>query len=389
MITGDEWIDKNASGQLPLLRDRGEGQRLEFMAEYPTNGHELSKEIAAFATSEGGTILIGISDDGELCGLENVDTPRGRDNLCRRIEGVCSGNVRPAITPVVIFAKEEDAIVLVIEVPRGQQPIYYNKHTPYIRHLSQSRPAEPHEVIEMITEYVKKNPLTVSDSEDATSQFLSNLTQTLINILIYGGELEERNVNPWLESVKTGFGFDSELLRHHAAENIAVEMGIDREIRKIADNLDAAAKHRLSLGSDSWDKLKGYVSTAVQDAVLFKEHHIDVLPMSAGSKTKITETIHRSARELTDLDRRAQSMADDGRVRDIQEAASIIGNSFLNASYHLTSKEDMDYANEFRELGHALHLIETERLYLDGGKSKNKIIGQVRELNTRVQELIR
>ena len=126
-MLSSEWIDENLSRELSPMRDRGEGQRLEFMGSYPKNGHELSKEIAAFASSNPGTILIGVADDGSLAGLAGVDTPEGRDLLCRRIEGVCHGNVRPSITPVIKFAWSEDAIVLVIEVPRGRQPIYYSK----------------------------------------------------------------------------------------------------------------------------------------------------------------------------------------------------------------------------------------------------------------------
>jgi hypothetical protein len=124
------WTDEVLSRELPLLRDRGEGQHLEFMVSYPANGYDLSKEIAAFASSNPGTILIGVADDGSLAGLEDVETPEGRDRLCRRVEGVCSSNVRPAVTPEVQFAKEADAVVLAIKVPRGSQPIYYSRNTP-------------------------------------------------------------------------------------------------------------------------------------------------------------------------------------------------------------------------------------------------------------------
>jgi hypothetical protein len=34
-----EWIDDALSEELPLLRDRGEGQHLEFMESYPENGN--------------------------------------------------------------------------------------------------------------------------------------------------------------------------------------------------------------------------------------------------------------------------------------------------------------------------------------------------------------
>ena len=113
-----EWIDNELSNELPVLRDSGEGQHVEFMEQYPKNGHELSKEIAAFASSNPGKIIIGVADDGTLTGLEELKTPPERDKLCRRIEGLCTNNVRPAITPVIRFAHEDGKNVLVIEVPR-------------------------------------------------------------------------------------------------------------------------------------------------------------------------------------------------------------------------------------------------------------------------------
>ena len=72
-MAGPEWIDEALSRELHLLRDWGEGQHLEFMERYPENGHELSREIAAFASSNAGTVLIGVADDGSLAGLDNVD----------------------------------------------------------------------------------------------------------------------------------------------------------------------------------------------------------------------------------------------------------------------------------------------------------------------------
>ena len=383
-----EWINEALSEQLPLLRDRGEGQHLEFMISYPSNGNELSREIAAFASSNAGTILIGVADDGTLVGLENVDTPKGRDSLCQRIEGVCSGNVRPAITPVVKFVKEENAVVLAIEVPRGLQPIYYNSHTPYIRHLSRSRPANPHEVFECIAEWIKRNPLAAPDSDDTVSQFLSALAETLINVLIYGDELEERNVNPWLDLMRTQLGSAGEELRYLAAQDSAVEMGLDGKLCQIADNLEAAANHRLVLGGESWQALTSYVSDAVKEATVLKVRHIDTAPLSDDSRTNIADMIRQSARELSDLDRRAESIVDDGRVEELQEAASRIGHLLLIAGQYQLSEADRGYASELHALGRALHLLETERLYMDGGQSMTRIVQHVHDLNGRLQELM-
>ena len=381
------WIDQALSKELPLLRDRGEGQNLEFMESYPENGHELSKEIAAFASSNPGTILIGVEDDGALAGLENVDTPEGRDHLCRRIEGVCSGNVRPAITPVVKFAKEGKAVVLAIEVPRGTQPVYYSKNTPYVRHLSSSRPAQPHEVIERVGEWLAKNPFT-SATDDKGNRFLSSLAATLINVLIYGGEFEKRNVNPWFDLVITQLSSACEELRRLASEDSAVKKGLEDQLRSIADKLDAAASHRLVMGGDSWRILAGHVASAVNEAARLKTEHIDAVPFSAEAKQNIDDLLQRSARELSDLDNRAEGMASDGRVVELQKEVSRIGYQLLTISHYRITEQGDEFTDQLREIGGGLHLIETERLYLDGGQSMRRIVKCVHDFSSKLQAVL-
>ena len=381
------WIDQALSEDLPLLRDQGEGQHLEFMARYPDNGHELSKEIAAFASSNPGTILIGVKDDGALVGLDDVDTPEGRDRLCRRIEGVCSGNVRPAITPEVKFAKEGKSVVLAIEVPRGTQPVYYNKNTPYVRHLSRSRPADPHEVIERVGEWLAKNPFALA-TDDEGSRFLSNVAATLIDVLIYGGEFEKRNVNPWLDHVRTQFSSACEELRRLASEDSAVKMGLEDQLRSIADKLDAAVSHRLSIGGKSWRILSEHVASAVKEAAGLKTEHIDTVSFSAKAKQNLDDLLQRSARELSDLDNRAEGMASDGRVEELQIEASRIGYQLLAISHYRIPGQGNEFTDHLREIGGGLHLIETERLYIDGGQSMRRIVECVHDLSSKLQTVL-
>ncbi len=95
------WADEQLSKDLPVLRACGENQDLEYMESFPQNVRELAKEIAAFATSNAGTILIGVSNTGDLIGLEGTSSPDGRDGFLRRVEGICRGTIKPAITPIV------------------------------------------------------------------------------------------------------------------------------------------------------------------------------------------------------------------------------------------------------------------------------------------------
>jgi ATP-dependent DNA helicase RecG len=128
------------------------------MREFPSNTRELAKEIAAFASTNVGTILIGVSDEGDLVGIPDATEPQIRDSLVRRIEGLCNGPIQPSITPSPSFAEESDLIVLVLRIPRGNQPVYYCQHVPYVRHMTEARPARPDEVIERVEEWLSLQP---------------------------------------------------------------------------------------------------------------------------------------------------------------------------------------------------------------------------------------
>ena len=57
-------------GELQRLVRKGEGQFLEFKrkANHP---EKIVKELVSFANSGGGTLLLGVSDDGKLNGVRN------------------------------------------------------------------------------------------------------------------------------------------------------------------------------------------------------------------------------------------------------------------------------------------------------------------------------
>ena len=131
---------------LGVARVEGEGQTIEFMQSFPKNTRELAREIAAFATSNDGNIFIGVNDDCEVVGLEDVDDVSSRDTMMNRVGGIASSGVSPAAKVDAAFIPFENQTVLRIFVPKGDEPVYFAGNVPYLRHLEKSRPAEPHEV---------------------------------------------------------------------------------------------------------------------------------------------------------------------------------------------------------------------------------------------------
>src|ERR1700730_4264883 len=89
------WADIELSRRLSELASAGENQNIEMKEQFPVVARDLAKEIAAFATSNEGTILLGVTDDGEIKGLMDCATQNGRAQLIQRIEGICANIVKP------------------------------------------------------------------------------------------------------------------------------------------------------------------------------------------------------------------------------------------------------------------------------------------------------
>ncbi len=55
------------------LIDSGEGYNVEFKVRVPSKVRELTEEVCAFANADGGYLLIGVDDNGQIIGtnLEN------------------------------------------------------------------------------------------------------------------------------------------------------------------------------------------------------------------------------------------------------------------------------------------------------------------------------
>lgn len=380
-----DWADSNLSKELSVLRARGENQDLEYMESFPENTHELAKEIAAFATSNPGTILIGVSDDGVLKGIDDTQTSEERDNYLRRIEGVCRGTVKPSIIPTVKYVYEDGNTVIALFIPKGTQPVYYSGGKPYIRNITESRPAEPHEVIELIRKWLP--PDQIGEEEiDPFSQLISELSSVIIEILIYGEEAEQRDCNPWLDQWRSQFAFSAKELRDIAVNDFAIQKKLADKLIELANILDHVAS--LTLTTGSWQELKDNTSKAVEKAAMIRAIWINTKTLSGYSLVQVKKLIVESARKLTDICIRAKDSDYVWRnADDFQAEVSGIGYSLLRVSYYNLNGIKEDLGIELKIIARNLHLIEIIRLYMDGGNSIRQLVQQVQECSDELNKI--
>ena len=378
-MKNETWIDEQLSRDLPEIRDRGEGQEVEFKREFPQQTTDLGKEIAAFATSNSGQILIGVEDSGDLQGLENVATPEQRDELLRRVSGICTGSVKPAVTPRIRWAKEGDCVILAISVPKGPEPVYYITGRPYLRHLSESRPAEPHEVVNLIRRYLATHGSDPdAESETPDSKLRSAIAGALNRLLIWKDIPEDiRYIKPALYEWRADCQGSANDLRALAANDTAVELDLEDQLRETADALDSLANFRQYLGCR--DELVKVETKAYSLAKRLKDKLIDPVPLSDGSKRQIKEVLVEQSRLLKDLALRSETMVNEGRIDDMKDEIGRFGNLFAQIAFYRLDFISPKAVEVLRSLAVELRTLQYKGIEMDGGRSVNELVDRIKK----------
>ena len=94
-----------------------ETENIEFKAQVTD---ELYKEVIAFANTDGGTIYIGIDNEGNVTELDNVD------EVYTRITNGIRDAILPDVTMFVKYTLQENHTIL-IKVSEGSFKPYYLK----------------------------------------------------------------------------------------------------------------------------------------------------------------------------------------------------------------------------------------------------------------------
>lgn len=229
--------------------------------------------------------------------------------------------------------------------------------------------------------------LHAPDKEEtkAIQQLLSTLASELISVIILCDELERRQINPWLDSLRSQFGSTADSLRHMAASDTAIRQSMTTELEELATVLDEAANLRMHSGS--WPQFQGLVKAVYDKATAIKQNRIDNVPLSEESLTEIKCTVNTTQRKLAGLAARAQDMMNQGRLDDLQGEPSQYGYTLLRVSYYNIDVIQPSLSEKVREVGRDLHLIETMRVYCDGGRSVRAIVERIKKNSDELTSL--
>jgi ATP-dependent DNA helicase RecG len=111
MLSLDFNLTSNTVEYCRNLISQGEGSRVEFKTSFQK---EVIETLVAFANTKGGLVLVGVSDSGQITGVEiQAETLQGWVNQCKQ-------NTSPSVIPdieVVVLEGKAVAIISVDEYP--------------------------------------------------------------------------------------------------------------------------------------------------------------------------------------------------------------------------------------------------------------------------------
>jgi ATP-dependent DNA helicase RecG len=128
--------------EIKEIIQNGENSYIEFKEE-EIKAKELAEEIVAFSNSEGGMILIGVDDEGNIKGVKD-------DKIEETVMNICRNNCIPHIIPLYESIEVEGKRIAVITIPKGlNKPYYTADHKYYIRVGTTKRIASKEELLRL------------------------------------------------------------------------------------------------------------------------------------------------------------------------------------------------------------------------------------------------
>lgn len=146
---------------------------------------DLKKEVVAFANTNGGTIFIGVQDDGEIKGLDNADF------IMQQISNALRDSIRPdvSIFTNVELVQKENKNILKLTVHQGTKKPYYlsdkglKPSGVYVRSGTTSAPASEDAIRMMIK-------MTDGDSFENNRSLIQELSFMSLNKEMASRQLE-------------------------------------------------------------------------------------------------------------------------------------------------------------------------------------------------------
>lgn len=288
---------------LELLREdlrQGESVSVEFKEDFPEQARALADDIASFATSHSGRIYMYIDAHGNVTPNPLNNGGHERDNFQLRVSGIAK-MVRPAIMANVTFIEmDSNTTIARIDVPKGNRPVYFNHDAPYIRFLSESRPATPEQVEDLHRQYFEqqRSPNVTATNGSVEDQkvthFLVSILFELSDAQLALSDIEEHYANPQLNQVQYDLGSNADQIFSLVAQPPLKRVNLEvSEIKSMGKELKEMENKKFYIGKQYWDEFNSKGKAILQ--------HINPMIERVRNKIMVNETSKKDYKEMVEV----------------------------------------------------------------------------------------
>lgn len=154
----------------------GENLHTEFK-QLPITADTLSRSLVGFANTDGGLLILGVDDVGQVVGIEFDEV----DRINQLIDDVAFNNCEPPITTVQeTISIATDQMILIVRISQGgARPYRTNRGLYYVRTTSGFRQATREELLRLFQAgtslYYDETPVRRSQYDDLDAQAIDQL----------------------------------------------------------------------------------------------------------------------------------------------------------------------------------------------------------------------
>jgi len=345
----------------------GESQTLEFIVSFPGNTHELAKEIAAFATSNPGTIYIGIADDGEKIGICNNKEQFNevKDVFQNRIAGIVKKGIQPPIEVRVDFVEGEGKLFSRITVPKGREPAYYSNNIAYYRNITTSDQATWDIIKELHRKYFLDGE-TQHRRETKSVIFFETLMQ-LSDFELLWTDYQNRMINPDMEQLRYDIDVSSDILMKLSFEDSIQMENFEGEMQDISNLMKGLSHHRFFMdGGKSYKEFQEKGEIILDKINKLKPRIMKRVSLTDEEVKNNNDILIKLIRELKNNWKQKEDFLKRGEIDVLKENMRRIAYRFYRISNIPTVMEGQKYSSDLREIAICLRELSSVKYFMKG-----------------------
>jgi len=149
---------------------KGEGDMLEFKLSFADIG-DILRTICAFANHKGGVIIVGVSDEGQVAGVEVDNT------TLNRLENTIREAIEPKVYPTIRVKAINNKTVVIIQVPEGVNKPYFYRGVCYTRIETVTRSVGRNGVIEILKSKISFDGIELREEVNVRGDLVEKLVE--------------------------------------------------------------------------------------------------------------------------------------------------------------------------------------------------------------------